>query len=110
MQVINISKKQLNKNNYNNLLHWLEDPNHIYIGRNMNFYVEGANASKWQNPFTVKKYGLDDCLKLYEEYVRTNLYNDLDELKGKIMGCWCIPNKCHGDILIKLFNEKNSNK
>ena len=30
--------------------------------------------------------------------------NDLDELKGKTLGCWCKPNNCHGDILIELAN------
>jgi len=29
----------------------------------------------------------------------------LPELKGKILGCWCKPNKFHGDILIKSINE-----
>jgi hypothetical protein len=32
--------------------------------------------------------------------------NDLHELNGKELGCWCKPDKCHGDILIKLYNEK----
>ena len=26
-------------------------------------------------------------------------------VKGKRLGCWCKPNKCHGDIIIKLLNE-----
>lgn len=27
------------------------------------------------------------------------------ELKGKILGCWCKPGTCHGDILAKVANE-----
>jgi hypothetical protein len=27
------------------------------------------------------------------------------ELKGKVLGCWCSPKACHGDILAKIANE-----
>jgi len=108
MNIINVKKGELNKRGYDNFEDWIKDPNHIYIGRNMAFYVKGAVGSKWKNPFKVKKYGLDKCLELYENYIKENkeLYNSLDELKNKELGCWCKPNKCHGDILIKLLNEK----
>jgi hypothetical protein len=74
----------------------------------MSFYVPGAKKSKWANPFSVKKYGLDKCLELYENYLINNveLMNSLNELEGKILGCWCAPNRCHGDILIKLINKR----
>jgi hypothetical protein len=73
----------------------------------MSFYVPGANKSKWYNPFSVKKYGREECLKKYEEYIRANkdLFDSINELKGKKLGCWCYPEKCHGDILVKLFKE-----
>jgi predicted nucleic acid-binding Zn finger protein len=107
MQVINIKKKFLKENGYNNFEEWKKIDNHLYIGRNMDFYVKGTFASKWKNPYSIKKYGLDKCLELYELYIRkSSLYNDLDELDNKILGCWCKPNKCHGDILIKLLKEK----
>ena len=37
-------------------------------------------------------------------YFLTLIIKDLGELKGKILGCWCRPNKCHGDILVELAN------
>lgn len=108
MDVINVSKKELNKKGFENLESWLLDKQNIYIGRNMSFYVKGAIGSKWANPFSVKKYGRNKCLELYESYINNNtdLYNSLDELKGKHLGCWCYPEKCHGDILIKLYKNK----
>ena len=53
-----------------------------------------------------------DTHKKFDCIFSRNLYDDLDELKGKILGCWCKPNKCHGDVLIKLlknndFDRKN---
>ena len=29
----------------------------------------------------------------------------IKELKGKILGCWCPPQKCHGDVLIELTKK-----
>lgn len=76
----------------------------IYIGRRVN-RTEFTKDSKW-----AKKY--HESLPEYEKRVRKTLYNDLDELKGKTLGGWCLntykikPLKCHGQILLKLINEK----
>jgi hypothetical protein len=113
---VNIRKSELNKNGYKDLNDWLKDEDHVYIGRNMSFYVPGADGSIWQNPFKVakndkktnkNKYTLDESLNKYREYIENNeqLKNRLCELKGKTLGCWCKPNKCHGDILCELINK-----
>lgn len=108
MQVVNVRKTHLRKAGYADFQEWSANPNNLYIGRNMNFYVKGAFASKWQNPFTVKKYG-DKCCELYEQHIRSSeLYNQLEELRGKTLGCWCHPEKCHGDVLMKLLAEKKN--
>lgn len=111
MQVVNVHKAELNKRGIKDFQEWSENKNSLYIGRDMSFFVPGTYASKWQNPYTVKEYG-KKSLKLYEKYVRSNkeLYNSLHELKGKELGCWCHPDKCHGDVLIALFNEKKLKK
>ena len=104
MKIVNIKKKELNKRGYRDLEHWLEKEDHIYIGRNLSFYVKGATKSKWANPYSVKKYGREECLKKYKEYVLNNkeLMSSLHELEGGVLGCWCHPEPCHGDILIAL--------
>jgi len=102
--IINVSIKNLQKIGYKNLEEWLQNPNHIYIGRNMNLYFKGAIKSKWYNPFSIREHGREKCLELYREYIlNSQLINDIDELNGKILGCWCKPDKCHGDILIELL-------
>ena len=86
---------------------WKENNANVYIGRYV-CRVEGATSSKWRNIFTVKKYGREGCLEKYEDYIRSHstLYEELDELVGKELGCWCHPSPCHGDILKKLTEEK----
>ena len=78
----------------------------IYIGRRTR-NTEFKYHTKWANHFIPKIYGLEKSLELYEEHIRNSpeLWDDLDELEGKVLGCWCKPKPCHGDILIKLMNE-----
>lgn len=78
----------------------------LYIGR----------PSKWGNPFshlpnTMADFFVssrEEAVDKYEDYLRNNKYliECLGELDGKILGCFCKPQRCHGDILIKLFMEK----
>lgn len=113
--VICVKKANLVKLGFRDLLHWLEDPNHVYIGRNMSFYVKGAKASIFANPFSVKKYGRDECLAKYKTYLleNTNLMEKLETLRGKTLGCWCHnsndkPKKtkpfCHGDVIVEILS------
>jgi hypothetical protein len=105
--VVNVKKTHLTKNGYRDFTHWKKNVNNVYIGRNMSFYVDGAIGSKWQNPFKIKNDTLENVLDKYEQHIRSNkeLYNSLHELDGKTLGCWCKPNKCHGDVLINLLKE-----
>ena len=104
--VVNVSRANLKEQGYTDLEHWLENPNHIYIGRAVRF-VPGALKSKWANPYSKKEYGHQKCIELYEEYILNNkeLLADIHELKGKVLGCWCKPGQCHGDILAELANK-----
>ena len=78
----------------------------VYIGRKVR-RVDWTYDSKWRNNFFKDLEG-------YENHVRFYLWDALDELEGKILGCWCVntkeitPLKCHGQILMKLLREKNS--
>lgn len=77
----------------------------IYIGR----------PSKRGNPYSHKRGTLakflvssrNEAIEKYESYLldNKNLMDSLKELKGKTLGCWCHPKKCHGDILSKWANS-----
>lgn len=46
------------------------------------------------------------CTAKYRRYLMSSpeLLADLHQLKGKVLGCWCKPGPCHGDILVSLVN------
>lgn len=82
------------------VVHCKKDNYDVYIGR----------PSKWGNPFTIGKDGNRlEVIEKYAKWIQTQsqLLISLHELKGKNIGCWCSPQKCHGDILIKLANKEN---
>ena len=80
----------------------------VYIGR----------GSKWGCPFTVIKDrptlakeivgSKEEALAKYKEYVLSSpeLMDSLHELEGKVLGCFCKPEKCHGDVLLQLLEQK----
>uniref|UniRef100_A0A6C0EB23 DUF4326 domain-containing protein n=1 Tax=viral metagenome TaxID=1070528 RepID=A0A6C0EB23_9ZZZZ len=87
MNVVNVKKSCLKEQGYDSFKEWQKKKNNLYIGRAC-VYV-GATASKWQNPFPLSKYTLDESLKLYEKHVKeSGLIDDINELKGKTLGCW----------------------
>lgn len=103
--IVNVRKMELNKSGYDDFKQWVSDSNNLYIGRNMSFYIPGAIQSKWHNPFVVakEKYTIEESLEKYREHIlNSELYDELHELDGKTLGCWCKPKKCHGDILREL--------
>lgn len=91
---------------------WMEIPNNLYVGRRGRIFIDGKifhyKESKWYNPYTLKEYSLEDSLKLYKKYIKTSgLYDDLDELKGKTLGCFCDQSgDCHAKVLVKLYRKK----
>lgn len=80
---------------------------YVYIGR--------GKDSVWGNPYTHIPTGTlaqfvvpyDQVLSKYEEHVRSSamLMNRLGTLRGKVLGCFCVPRPCHGHVLVKLFVE-----
>lgn len=67
----------------------------VYIGR----------PSKWGNPTFLTKDS--DRIKVIEEYrshlMRSpHLLASLYEIQGKVLGCWCKPKPCHGDVLAEI--------
>ena len=91
----------------------------LYVGRACYREPWRQPASEFANPFSTKKYGREDSTARYEQYLRetTELYEKLDLIATMALeryraglemrlGCWCAPEPCHADIIVKLMKEK----
>jgi hypothetical protein len=76
----------------------------VYIGR----ACYGRAESKWHNPYRIGQDGTrEQVIKMYRDYILNSpeLVAALSELKDKILGCWCNPLPCHGDVLVELVKN-----
>lgn len=83
------------------VVHCKKERYDVYIGR----------PSKWGNPFRVTKtQSRELAIERYKIWLLDNkpLLDQVQELKGKVLGCWCHPLSCHGDILVKLAEGGNN--
>jgi hypothetical protein len=65
--------------------------------------------TKWGNPFRIGPDGdRATVIQKYRAWILTQpeLLAALPELRNKVLGCWCKPLPCHGDILIELLEER----
>lgn len=74
----------------------------VYIGR----------GSIWGNPFVIGKDGSrEEVIEKYRAYFNNKIsndslfFNETLNLKNKILGCFCKPLACHGDVIVE-FLEK----
>jgi hypothetical protein len=103
------------KRRYLNLLEWADMRGiYVYVGRQVrwageNPYVRGPYD--WSNPYKLGR-GTDRATIIgrYEtEHLakRSDLLERIPELRGKVLGCWCAPEACHGDVLARLAMAGN---
>lgn len=86
-------------NKRNLVVHCQHDKYDVYIGR----------PTKWGNPFVIGRNGTrEQVIEKYRTWLQhqPNLIAALPELKGKVLGCWCHPAACHGDVLAELANKE----
>lgn len=74
----------------------------VYIGR----------GGPWGNPFRIGVHG--DRAEVIEKFRAHLLYRlstesalavKLQQLRGKVLGCWCKPETCHGDVLVEVLES-----
>jgi hypothetical protein len=90
----------LNKSDYGyDTLRTME--NVVYVGR----------PSKWGNPFKLPHPATPEArarvIDRYEKWVVPRIERgdlDIEELRGKDLMCWCAPEPCHADVLLRLAN------
>ncbi len=87
------------------VVHCKRETYDVYIGR----------PSRWGNPFSHKKgtkaeflvETREEAIEEYRKWIlqQPELLAALPELKGKTLGCWCIPLACHGTVLAELADQ-----
>jgi hypothetical protein len=90
----------------------------IYIGRSPTQYHYG-------NPFgftsgtqaLVIVGSREEAVQAFREWLEGSKWQDVEPdrrrwilehlytLRGKVLGCWCSPKACHGDVLAELANK-----
>ncbi len=83
------------------VVHRNRAPYEVYIGR----------PTVWGNPFKIGRDGTrSEVVAKYREWViqQPDLMEALPMLRGKVLGCWCAPLACHGDVLADLANGGES--
>jgi hypothetical protein len=81
------------------LIQWARDNGlYAYIGR----------PSRWGNPFVIGKHGdRTTCIEKYRAKLIANAerVQEVESLRGKVLGCFCHPQPCHGDVILELLSE-----
>ncbi len=82
-----------------------EDLRLIAWAQEQGLYVRIDRTTDWGNPFIVDEDGnRDEVIQNFDEHYlacKPSLQRRFDDLRGKVLGCWCYPDSCHGDVLIR---------
>jgi len=88
--------------------------------KHANYDICIGRPSKFGNQFS-HKYGTmaqyivdtrEEAIQRFEEWFLAQpelVKAAKKELKNKILGCFCHPLPCHGDVLLKIANEEDEN-
>ena len=93
---------------YHESMDFENNPDLVYIGRAYNRL--GLKGSKWGNQFEIRKDGTrEEVIRKYmvDTWNNPPLYRAIfTELPGRNLVCWCAPESCHGDWLLRVANSK----
>lgn len=91
----------LREGKHNNLIKWAEASG---------LYVRVDRRTPWGNPFEMPEDGnRQTVIKNYEDHYlpyKPSLQNKYPHLKGKALGCWCYPEPCHADVLVRAAEQQ----
>jgi hypothetical protein len=75
-------------------------------------YVRIDRQTEWGNPFETPDDGdHDEVIAKFEKYYwphKNGLLRKVPSLRGKVLGCWCHPERCHGHIIADNVNREAS--
>jgi Domain of unknown function (DUF4326) len=77
----------------------------VYVGRAMHRGGWRLPASPLASPFRPgPDCSREEVVAEYREYLlgRADLLAQLPELRGRGLGCWCVPEPCHATVIAEL--------
>lgn len=80
----------------------------VYIGREGE--RDDLTHSQFANPYTLSEYERGEAVQLYKWdfyykiLAEQGFLEDVFELEGKVLACWCHPEFCHGDIIVDFIH------
>lgn len=84
-----------------------DDPKYVYVGRFNKTY--GLRHSPFANPFVMgaesERAAVIEDYRVYITQQIKDGYVNLEQLRGKVLVCWCHPLDCHGRVLVELLGE-----
>lgn len=89
------------------VVHCKKEQYDVYIGRPSPFGNPYSHLPNTQARYQVESR--KEAITKYEEWLRSQpelMERVKKELKGKILGCWCAPLICHGDVLARIANDE----
>jgi Domain of unknown function (DUF4326) len=88
-----------------------DDPEYadvVYVGRAMTRGGWRLKQSPLASPFTPGRDGTREAVVAkYRTYLlgRPDLLALLPDLKGRRLGCWCVPLPCHGEVIAEIADS-----
>jgi hypothetical protein len=98
------------------VVNWKTDGFDVYIGRHVPDGPPDIRPEQciYGNPFILHDVENADerarVIRSYEKWLLSPVQRELVQraktaLPGKVLGCWCKPKPCHGDILLRTVTE-----
>ena len=119
MSVVNVKVAHI-RPQYKDLRDWMSHEDNVYIGRGGVVFVVANDGSKvrwpksnsvWCNKNKVTTaMSRDEAIAAYEKDLDVLLEDEdnrteFTQLRGKNLGCWCKPERCHGDVILRKLDE-----
>jgi hypothetical protein len=82
----------------------------IHKGEKYDVYI--GRPSPFGNPYKIGKgQTREEVIAAYEVYFKVKIEKNfmfkrqVEALRGKVLGCYCKPAPCHGDVIVKWLDK-----
>lgn len=89
------------------VVHCKKEDFDVYIGRGSIWGNKWSHREGTMADYVVETR--EEAIRCYEEWLLNQpelMEKAKKELRHKVLGCWCYPLACHGDVLARIANEE----